>query len=318
MPFETFLFYTPYNMHWGNYNHASYAVLRPNTNVSNVDAKLKNFISENRPDSESTAELFLYPLEEIHLKNDFSKGRKASGAIVLIRIFTIVSYFILIIACINYINLSTANVTRRYKEVGIKKIIGARKGMLTWQFMMESFLLNFAAIIVAFVAVYLLIPGFNDLFSRNISFSYTRNLYFLLSGILIISTIFSGIYPSILLSRLNPVQILKGSRTSTKVFNLRDALVVFQFALSITLIIGILIVFKQVEYIRNKNIGLNRENVIRFGIEEAMRHRESFRQTLENTPGVKSVGFSNQHPLYTSNTTSDPAWEGKLEDDETF
>jgi ABC-type antimicrobial peptide transport system permease subunit len=318
MPFETFLFYTPYNMHWGNFNHMSYAVLRPNTNVSDVSVKLKNFIKENRPDKESTAELFLYPLKDIHLRNDFSKGRKASGAIVLIRLFTIVSYFVLIIACINYINLSTANITRRYKEVGIKKIIGARKGMLVRQFMMESFLLNFMAIIVACVIVYLLIPGFNDLFYKNISFSNTKNLYFLLSIILILSTIFSGIYPSILLSRINPVQILKGSRTSIKFFNMRDALVIFQFTLSIALIIGILVVFKQVNFIRNKNIGMNRENVIRFGIEEAMKHRESFKQTLENIPGVKSVGFSNQHPLYTSNSTSDPTWEGKPEDDETF
>ncbi|MFC2123961.1 ABC transporter permease [Bacteroidota bacterium] len=318
IPFETFLFYTPWNMHWGNYNHASYVVLKPYTNASDVNEKLKNFIKENRPDSESTAELFLYSLKELHLKDDFSKGRKATGAIALVRIFTIVSYFILVIACINYINLSTANITRRYKEVGLKKIIGASKGMLTWQFMMESFLLNFAALVVAFTAVYFLIPVFNNTFSKDISITYVNNLLPLLSGILIISSVFSGIYPSVLLSRLNPVQILKGIRTGSKIFNLRDVLVVFQFALSISLIIGILIVFKQVNYIKNKNIGLNRENVIRFAIEEANKHREPFRQALLNIPGVNSIGFLDQHPLYTANSTSDPKWDGKSEDDETF
>jgi len=318
LPFETFLFYTPWNMHWGNYNHASYAMLNPNTNIIDVNKKIKNFIKENRPDSESTAELFLYPMEEIHLKDDFSKGRKASGAIVHVRIFNVVGYFILIIACINYINLSTANISRRFKEVGLKKIVGAGKGMLAWQFMLESFLLNLSAIMVASIAIYLIIPGFNDVFSKSVSISFDLNLLYLIFGILIITSIISGIYPSIILSRLNPVYILKGDAPNVKVFNLRDALVVFQFALSISLIIGILIVFKQVNYIRNKNIGLNRENVIRFAIEEANKQREPFRLALQNIPGIESVGFSNQNPLYTSNSTSDPTWEGKSEDDESF
>jgi len=281
LPFETFLFYTPWNMHWGNYNHASYAMLNPNTNIIDVNKKIKNFIKENRPDSESTAELFLYPMEEIHLKDDFSKGRKASGAIVHVRIFNVVGYFILIIACINYINLSTANISRRFKEVGLKKIVGAGKGMLAWQFMLESFLLNLSAIMVASIAIYLIIPGFNDVFSKSVSISFDLNLLYLIFGILIITSIISGIYPSIILSRLNPVYILKGDAPNVKVFNLRDALVVFQFALSISLIIGILIVFKQVNYIRNKNIGLNRENVIRFAIEEANKQREPFRLALQ-------------------------------------
>jgi len=319
MPFETFLKYTPWNLHWGNYNHQSYAILAPNTEVSTVNEKIKDFIKENRPDyQESYAELFLHPLSKLHLYDDFSKGRQAGGSIVYVRLFNVISYFLLVIAGINFINLSTANLSRRQKEVGMKKTIGAHKQLLTFQFIMESFLLNLLAIFIGILIVYFFMPEFNQLFDKHLIYPPVQKVVISLVFVLIISTLITGVYPALLFSSIEPVNALKNKTQRIGNINFRDALVVFQFILSISLIIGILVVYKQVAYIRNKDLGFNRENLIRFNIGSIQKHKEAFRQELEKIPGIKSVTYLNNHPMYVGNSTSDPEWDGKPEDDETF
>lgn len=319
IPFETYLQYTEWNRHWGNYNNYLYVVLQPNVSMETANLKIKDFIKENRPDfKEQYAELFLHPLEKKHLYNDFSKGREANGTIVYIRIFSVVSYFVLIIAFINYINLSTANASKRYKEVGLKKIIGASGSTLIKQFLTDSFVLNFLSVSFSLLLVVLFLPVFNGLFEKNVVLPVSLDFYLILFLLLLFSTVFSGIYPAIVLASLDPSRALKGVSYRRKNIQFRDGLVIFQFILSISLIIGILVVFKQIEYIKNKNLGFDRENVIRFNSGSIGKHREAFRQDLKNIPDIISVGYSNQNPLYVGNSTSDPTWDNKPEGDETF
>ena len=320
MPFETFMVNAPWNKNWGNYNNLLFVILHPGVTMETVNSKIKDFINENRPDnSEHHAELFLHPLKKEHLYNDFSKGRDPGGTIVYIRLFSVVSYFVLIIAFINYVNLSTANASKRHKEVGLKKTIGATRQILTRQFLTESFVLNILSIIVAMILVIIFIPVFNQSFEKNIGLPWNSyEFYLFLSVFLLISTLLSGSYPAFVLSSFNPVKALRGISLRSKSIHLRDGLVIFQFILSISLIIGILVVYKQVEYIKNKNLGFNKENVIRFNSGEASKHKEVFRNKLLNIPGVQAVGFSNQNPLYVGNSTSDPKWDNKPEGDETY
>lgn len=318
MPFETYLEYAKWNLHWGNYNNFLYVVLAPNVSEESANAKIKDFIKENRPDyQEHHAELFLHSLKKQHLYNDFSKGREAGGSIVYIRLFSVVSYFVLVIAFINYVNLSTANSSKRHKEVGLKKTIGASRKNLIRQFLMESLILNILSILSAVLLVSVFLPVFNQSFEKSVVLPfYTVNFYGFLIAFLLISTLLSGIYPAFILSSYNPVMALRGIRSRNTHF--RDGLVIFQFILSISLIIGILVVFEQVDYIKNKNLGLDRDNVIRFNSGAVSQHQEAFRNTLKSIPGVVYVGYSNQNPLYVGNSTSDPEWDGKPEGDETF
>jgi len=319
MPFETYLVYTEWNLHWGNYNHFLYVILEPNVSIDIANAKIKDFIKENRPDyQEHHAELFLHPLKKKHLYNDFTKGREASGSIVYIRLFSVVSYFVLIIAFINYVNLSTANASKRHKEVGLRKTIGATWKTLVNQFLVESFILNFLSILLAVLLTALFLPVFNNVFERSITMPFNVEFLIMLLAFLMISTLLSGIYPAFVLSSFDPVKALQGIGIRAKNMHLRDGLVVFQFVLSISLIIGILVVYKQVDYIKNKNLGFQKENVIRFNSGEISKHQAAFRHELNNIPGVLSVGYSNQNPLYVGNSTSDPKWDNKPEGDETF
>jgi ABC-type antimicrobial peptide transport system permease subunit len=320
MPFETFLGYATWNQHWGNYNNLLYVILQPDVQMETVNSKIRDFIKENRPDyTEHHAELFLHPLKKEHLYNDFSKGRDPGGTIVYIRLFSVVSYFVLIIAFINYVNLSTANASRRHKEVGLKKTIGATRKILIRQFLIESFVLNILSIIVAVILVIIFVPIFNQSFEKNVGLPWnTYEFYLFLTVFLLINTLLSGTYPAFVLSSFNPVKALRGIGLRSKNIHLRDSLVVFQFILSISLIIGILVVYKQVEYIRNKNLGFKKENVIRFNSGENSKHQEVFRNELLKIPGVLAVGYSNQNPLYVGNSTSDPKWDNKPEGDETF
>lgn len=292
IPFNTYLNYAIWNQHWGNYNNFTYAVLNRGVDPDEVNEKIKDFIKENRPDSEEKyAELFLHPLTKLHLYDDFSKGREPGGTITYVNLFEIVSFFVLIIAIINFINLSTANLSRRQKEAGLKKILGAGRKTLTRQFMMESFLLNLVAIILALLSVYLLLPEFNRIFHRSVNLPDTGEMIFLSGCILLGTSLITGLYPSYLISGIEPVNAVKGKEWRIGNVNLRDGLVVFQFILSISLIIGILVVYKQVEYIRNKNLGFDRENILRFSVGEIQNYQEAFRQELEKIPGVNSITY---------------------------
>src|SRR5260221_580337 len=231
-----------------------------------------------------------------------------------VRIFLIVSIAILLIACINYINLATARATKRAKEVGIRKTVGASRSRLVSQFLTESGVLLDAASVLSLLLIQLAIPFYNDLSGKNISFDLlsTSNLV-LLAGALFITALTAGVYPALVLSSFQPLQVIRGKLTISGGNSLfRKVLVITQFALSIVIIVGTIVVDKQLTFIRNRKLGFEQENIFTFGMRgEMFKNKETIRTELIKQQGISEVTLSNQSILSLENTTGDTDWEGK-------
>jgi len=257
---------------------------------------------------------FLQRYSERYLYSNYDDGVLIGGRIDYVSTFFIVAIFILIIASINFMNLATARSTLRAKEIGVRKVLGAQKGSLSAQFMIESLMITFFATALSVAMVYTLLPAFNSLTDKQIIINYTSMYFWLITGgIALFTGILSGIYPALFLSSFKILNVLKGTLRHTKSATyFRKGLVVFQFSLSILLIIGTLTVYRQIDYIMTKNVGLNKENVLYTGIEGEMRdHYETFKTELLNIPEVKFVSRSSQNPLSAGSDTFNVVWEGK-------
>jgi putative ABC transport system permease protein len=258
---------------WWN-NFRTYLLLNPNTNYLDLQAKFPDFVRkymfEGRDYKEAMSkgnkwEYYLQPLTEIHLTSDISGEFEPNGNKTYINIFWVVAIFILLMACINFMNLSTAKSFRRAKEVGIRKVSGATKSKLVIQFILESILIAFISLLIGLVVVEVTIPAFRDFTGRNLTLHYfeealTIPLFLLLA---IVIGIFSGSYPAFVLSAFQPVKVLKGRlNRGGRGFTVRNILVIFQFAVSVVLIIGTITVYQQLRMIQNKNLGFDKENVL--------------------------------------------------------
>ena len=261
--------------------------------------------------------MWLHPFEDTYLHSQFENGTVVGGRIGYVKAFAVVAIFILFIASINYTNLATARASIRAPEIGICKTIGARKGSLIAQFMTESILMTQFAALFAASMIQLLIPKFNELTGKQLSFDITDLPVIAAFVATCLGTgILGGVYPALYLSRFNPVRVMGGSyKHRPGAGRLRQGLVVFQFGCSILLIIGTLSVYDQLTYIRSKNLGLERENLLYVRLEgEVKGQYGAFKSELLDHPEFLSVTRSNQNPLSVGNSTSDPAWEGKAPD----
>ncbi|PTX14686.1 putative permease [Pontibacter mucosus] len=295
---------------WGNNALRTFLQLQPGTDIAAFNEKVKPFIQKY--DEESTTEMFVQPVADMYLYNDFREGK--DGFIERVRLFSVVAVFILVIACINFMNLATARSSKRAKEVGVRKAIGASKGSLVRQFMVESVLMAFLALFVAVNLAGILLPDFNDLTGKYISLDFTDpSLVLLLLGVALLTGILSGSYPAFFLSSFDPAKVLKGTvKVGSRVSGVREGLVVFQFILSALLIISTLVAYLQLNYIRTKNIGLDRENLVYVPLEGALRDRyDVVKRELQNTPGVLNVTASDQPPISVGNSTGGIEWKGK-------
>ncbi|MBC3788569.1 ABC transporter permease [Spirosoma utsteinense] len=305
---------------WGNNGIRTFALLNPLVNVNRVNAKIRNMV--HRHDAKvTTITTFLFPYEDTYLYSKFTNGKPDGGRIEYVRLFTIVAIFILIIACINFMNLATARSAKRAKEVGIRKVVGAERAYLIGQFVGEAVLMAGMALGFAIILVQLLLSPFNKLTDKHIAIEYGNPYYWLtLLALALVTGIVSGSYPALFLSSLQPIRILKGSlRFTAGPVLFRQGLVVFQFSLSLLLIIGTLIAGRQVEYIRTKNLGLDRENVIYMALEGELPKRfDSFKQELEQAPGIQTVTASGSDPLAVGSSTTGLEWKGKDPKDKTL
>ena len=313
LPIENYVKENQWIEDWGNNNVRTYVMLHENTTEEAVEAKIKDFV--NKQFEGSVVELFLQPYEEVYLYSDFKNGKNTGGRIEYVRLFSIVAIFILLIACINFMNLATARSSKRAKEIGVRKVVGAHRQSLIMQFMSESFLMTLAALAFALIVVALFLSVFNNLTGKNIYIDFTDPiLIFTLLGVALVTGLVAGSYPALFLSSLKAVNILKGTfKLSPRVAWARKGLVVFQFWLSIILIVSTLVVYEQIEYIRNKNLGYQRENILYVPIEgELSQHFEAFKNDLLNTPGVVQVTSADQEPISIGNSTSGGVdWDGK-------
>lgn len=293
---------------WGNYDHEIYLLLQPETSPQSVADKLTQILEKSSPYAHGTS-YALQPLSQIHLYNPDG----SEGGMQEVRIFAIVAFVILLIACINYVNLATARATRRAKEMSVRKLIGAGKQELFWQILGESALLFIVAVVITLVAADLLVPAYNDLTGKSMDFNILDTSVLLTLGAAFVFTVLMvGIYPALLLSSFEPLHALKGNLMMGNTSGtFRKTLVVVQFTLSITLIIGTLIIGKQMDYIRSKKLGYDRENIFTFGMRDMRQHYESIRNELLNQPGVLAVTSADQNLTNIGNTTGDTGWDGK-------
>ncbi|WP_062057175.1 ABC transporter permease [Aquimarina longa] len=258
---------TDFDQYWGTYDPSAYLLLNPNADPVALASKFPDFLERNIGDdmreNKSYVSLFLEPLNEVYLYS--SRGSEISGDINSIYIFSILAIFILLIASINFINLTTARSVERAKEVGVRKVIGAEKRQLTFQFIGESIIISLLSFILSIVLIAIFLPLFNTLSGKIVSPSIFSNFTHI--GILFIIAIaigsIAGTYPAFVLSSFKPVKVLKGSfSTGTKGILLRKGLVIMQFTISIALIIGTIIIYTQMDYMRDQELGFDKEQIV--------------------------------------------------------
>jgi putative ABC transport system permease protein len=299
---------------WDNYAYATYVLLKPNASSIAVNSKIKNLIGEHFP-PDKEVKLFIYPFTDLRLRGEFKNGVNVGGSIDYVRLFLFLAIGILVIACINFMNLSTARSERRAREVGIRKAIGARRITLIQQFMGESLLMAFMAFILSVILIIVLLPVFGNIINIKLNIPY-NNLWAwgIALAVTIITGLFAGSYPALFLSSFNPVKVLKGQFVSGKTtVKPRQMLVIIQFAFAICLIVSSIFVYKQISYIKDRPVGYNRNGLIEMPIDGAMYDKfESFRQEAIST-GAITDGASISEPITTlTSATWKNKWPGQL------
>ena len=292
-------------MEWGSNYTETYVRLEPGADPQALDRKITEYIKERNEGS--VVDLFLYPFSKSYLHRLSGGGR-----IQYVRIFSAIAIFILIIACINFMNLATAKSGIRSKEVGIRKSIGAHKNHLVTQFLFESMAMAVISLVLTILAIHLLLPSFNDLTGKTITVDYTAWTYIVvLITITLLTGIIAGSYPAFYISSFKPTDVLKGL-VQLKGATLRKGLVILQFSLSVILIVSTIVVNKQLFHIQNQEIGYQKENIIYFEISDDFSRRYPLlKHRFLQIPEVANVSASQQLPVDVGNSTSNVQWPGK-------
>ncbi|NOT75391.1 MAG: FtsX-like permease family protein [Cyclobacteriaceae bacterium] len=289
---------------WGNFGVTTYIQLPPNYDLKKIDATLEKVVKEKvNPIFERMGVKVKYNLQlitSIHLHSKIQDEAEEGGDITYIYYFTAIGIFMILIACINYMNLATARSVNRAKEVGLRKVMGSQRGQLIAQFLTESVLVAMIALTISLILIYALLPAFNSLANKHLPFSYIMQTPVLagLVVIVLITGILGGSYPAFYLSGFSPVNVLKG-KLSGKGGNalLRKSLVVIQFGLSFFMLISTLVVFDQLQFLRNKDLGFDKENVVRLNLNREMRRNgEVLADRLRKLPEVIAAGKADTSP----------------------
>lgn len=290
---------------WNNWNYLTFVLLPRDHDLETINQKLTaamdRIASEMFGFSDIELGFFLRPFSDIYFTK-IANDSMNKGNMTFIMIYIAIGVFILFIAVINFINLSTAMAFRRAREVGLKKVLGSSRGMLIRQYLTESIMVCLAALLIALVLFELMLPGFNKLIETNLVFRLAEDLLAILLVFVfaIMVGALAGIYPAFYLTRFEPVAVLKGEVTKGKRGgNLRKTLIVFQFAISIAIILCTIVIYSQMNYARHKDLGFDRQNIIYFsGSGEIPRNYEAFKNELKQIPGVQYVGLSGGLPGY--------------------
>ena len=281
----------------------TYVKLKAGADPNAFEKKLRAFIdTRGGPDMKAlgvTKQLFIQPVRDIYLHSDLDNELAPNGNITVLYILGSIALFVLLIACINFMNLSTARSGKRAKEVGIRKVVGAERQSLVYQFIGESVMMSILALALALLIAYALLPLFNDLTQKNLQLFDEPALWLWIAGLTICSGIISGFYPAFYLSSFKPIAVLKGKLlNSFSAVAIRQGLVVFQFTISICLILGAIIITKQLNYLDNKQLGFKKDQQIIFPLRNkaAMTKYDVFRSELMKNPAVKSVSCGSTYP----------------------
>ncbi len=312
LSFEEFKLDNEWVLSWGNNGPSTFVILREGTDVAAFAQKIEKLIQTKNDDSETV--IFPQKYSERYLHGKFENGVQAGGRIEYVQLFSIIAIFILLIACINFMNLSTARATRKAKEVGIKKSVGAQRNSLIAQFLSESLVVTVLSVLMALLIVWLFLPQFNTITDKKITLSLLDYEMIQWAALItIITGLVAGSYPAFYLSGFKPAAVLKGA-VSGSIGELwaRKGLVVFQFFLSVVLIVTVLVIYQQIEFVQTKNLGYNKDHLIRFPIEGKLADvRETFLTEVRRQPGVVSAASIGGQLLGRNNNTSGLTWEGK-------
>ena len=300
---------------WGNYSFQTFIELNSPENESIVEEAIKPMLADHG-ETDFKPRFFLHPMRRWRLYSEFENGKESGGMIEYVQMFTAIAAFILIIACINFMNLATARSERRAKEVGIRKSVGSRKHELILQFIGESMFIALTAFIIAVLLTELLLPSYNGLVEKQLSIKYS-GLPFWIFGLTLISLtgLISGSYPAFYLSSFQPVKVLKGTvRTGRSGSLPRKILVTLQFGFSILLIIGTLVIYEQIQLVKGRQLGYDQENLITVDYNtEIGKNYRTIKQELLRTGVVESVTKSNS-PITEIYSNNFLGWPGKPEE----
>ncbi|WP_353718506.1 ABC transporter permease [Dyadobacter sp. 676] len=295
----------------------NYVVLRPDADVHLLEQKLAGYAKKRFNDANST--LFLRKYSDGYLHGKYENGARSGGRIEYVRLFSAIAAFILLIACINFMNLSTAKASVRVREVGVKKALGASRLTLICQFLGESILMSFITLVIALGIVWLLLPRFNLITGKQLTLQPDTQLVAALLAMMLVTGLLAGSYPALYLSRFNPALTLKGKLMHV-VGDLwvRKGLVVFQFAVSVIFIISVVVVYKQIDYVQSKNPGYERANIVYFEMEgRAAAQRDAFLERLRTLPGVANASSIQQKIILPAFLPATGVrWDGKNQKDE--
>jgi putative ABC transport system permease protein len=314
LPYRTIYEQIPSWAEWGNNNPSTYVILKQGANIQQFNDKIAHLIERKCGDSSRT--LFLRPFADKYLYGNYENGKQVGDRIEYVKLFSIIAIFILVIACINFMNLSTAKASRRMKEIGMKKTLGADRKSLIFQHLGESLLMAILSLVIAIFLVELLLPQFNEITGKQMTLNMNATIVLSFLGIALVTGLIAGSYPALYLSGLNPARILKGDLHSSAVeLWTRRGLVIFQFVVSSILIVSVLVIYKQIEFIQTKKLGYNKDNIIYFDKEgRAAENLDAFLSELKNIPGVINASSSALPLTNTKSSTEGISWEGKAPD----
>jgi putative ABC transport system permease protein len=321
LPFEIFRKNRGDNFNWGNYDHPLYVKLKDRDQVQAVTDKINKRAATLSQSQGGTANFYMQPFSEYYLNGLYENGKPVGGRIKLVRIFIVVAIFILVIACINFMNMATAKAANRSKEVGIRKVVGAQRKSLIIQFIAESTLISFVSMVFAIGIVFTLLPLFNALVSKQIAIDFGEPVFLAsVFTIVIVTGVLAGSYPAFFLSAFQPAHVLKtGGTGHFSRATLRKSLVVIQFVLTVILIASSLGIYRQIEFIRNKNIGYNRESIVTFGLRGNLwKEFDNFKNELQQFPSVVNVSRADQSLVQVNNQNSSVSWPGKPDNSQQF
>ncbi len=317
--FERHLSQNDWIEEWGNNGMQGAFLVKKNTDVAQLSKKIEVLFQENIT-GDLKEGLFIQKFSDNYLYNQFDENAQVSGGrIEYVRIFTIAAIFLLVISCINFINLSTAYATKRANEIGVRKAIGAQKNTLMNQFFLETSLITSIAFTLGFLITALLLPYVNTLTGKQLSLDFSQPyLMFTFFMVFVFTTLLSGAYPSFIISSFKPVAALKGIGKEKKSnTSLRKGLVVLQFSLSLLLIISALVIQKQVDYVNKKDLGIAKDHIISIHQDQVLTQKyEAIKNELLASEGIESVTLAGPSPLATPASSSGVSWPGKLQEQE--
>ena len=310
-PFERFAADKPWMSEYGANFSDTFVELTPEADFAVVNSKVEKILPAKTENEETYA--FLHSMKDWHLRSNFEGGKKVDGQIMYIRLFSLIAFIILLIACINFMNLSTARSEKRANEVGVRKVLGSGKRGLISQFMAEAIITATLATIVSVILLFLIIPSFNILVAKQLTVQLFKPVHlFSLIGIALICGLVAGWYPAFYLSSFKPVQVLKGaSRKQGSAPLIRKGLVSTQFIVSIVFIISTIIVYQQVQHVKGRDLGYDRSNLIKLPVNgDIIKNFKPIENDMLASGLIENIGLNNSEILSGGNNTSGLEWQG--------